>query len=1847
MVNKTELTHTLVNTFLSGVRDVLTEEDISRVIKEVNEKYNLQIRYENGELSIPGEGEVEAYISLLSNLYEEIKVILGTGKARKLVMNVLGPTVRKLGKDLHQHDLVVRLPPPLRRFARKEVEEEIPETPPPEGAKPAEEIPPPPPSPEGAMPAEEIPPPPPPPEEIHRKEMPEGVKEVAMEDVIIAFSRIKGITIRRAKRLYHAGITSMDLLRGLSRERLAEILHLPESHVIEIYNSIHEVPVRREDIEREEVEEGEPEVIQPVPEKVAETPEKVEEIRPPEVKEEVSEVIPEMVSVPVSRRRVMRKDVRKIYLRRAMRRRYTLLGVLLVVTLLVSGIFVTIYPIRIEGGQPWEEVDLSKEITYSDPPDLTLDADADIVGYAVAPASSRITFMLELRSLPFTGVSEYGVLIDSDGRSSTGVLMSDPEMGADVKVTIRGEGNNLSASWYTYQSNPDHLNWSAWKEMGKALFRVEGKRVLLQTGRDLIGSTENARIRFYALTQTGSDLSDVVVSYGKPSLYLRCTPLDTRVLNFTEEKGILNITLEAKGGDISVNLNYTLQNIQSIPDPGVVNLKKGVPYSITVSAKGSGNPGSLASLDVIPSAQGSVITRHGYAYKGYAGSAPPAVSIDGAFADWDGVTGVSDPKGDTPDRNTDITSAKGTNHTSTGDLALYASVSGVILAGKDLPIRVAGGGGGGGGGVIVLPRVAGEDAARFYIDADGDLSGARLGDIYPEYMLEVKGINGMVTSSGAFRFSSGKWVRIGDISPGIGVSEVEVGVPWSTLGISPGSEVRVIAGMTSWNGQMDFTDSSFRGMDSTTGEPFYWHARGMVNIVSTSKQASATINNGDARGLAHADLDNDGDLDLIAAQATNDVITAFRNNGDGTWTPVDIAVNGQGIGQTFDVTAGDIDHDGAVDVIVSNNGRDIFILRNPLNTGTSPWAGAWGTVRDILNTPQNNVRAVGVSDLDNDGDLDAVGGDDNGQILITRNPYNAGANDPFTTAWAPDNYLVYNMGDQVNDICIADINNDGWDDIAAVSSWGMVVILKNPGNPFGTAWTSKVVAVLTPANTVSIRGSDTDHDGDPDLLVYAQATATTPNQVILYTNPFVEGATDPFNAGVTWSSVQVMSGGYRARAMVLSDLDRDGFDDMVTGSGEPAGRDLRVFENPHTTGSVWVQAQIVSVSAGEVHSVDAVDFDRDGDYDIFFGRSDGVLGFATNLLVHRDAYMRFGVEANMSMHAIAEIDAGDLDNDGDPDVVSAGGVWNQANEELWVYQNPGTASITSYQSWPRTAVSTYTGSIIRTGVKLVDLDNDGWLDIAVSNYWTNTVEMWVFRNDHTPFDGPWTTSSGLSDTNAYYQYGIDAADFDNDGDMDIVTSVYGSSSGARGRLWLWRNDGTPFDGGWSIAGVNFNQQTAYPMWKVKAVDLDNDGWVDLVAGGRGMTGGAPYNSWNLFVFQNTHNPFGGNTWVRVTLGALHVNTPEDVPGLDVADLDNDGYMDVVSCDSTGNTMAWRNDHTPFNGDGLEWSSVPVYSDPAYDLTAVAIADLNNDGWYDIVTGEKNGVTIITRNDGTPFDAPWWVEQRFNASVNITSIRLVDLDTRFDRDEDAGDPDIILGTRGSLSDPNAESPVVIWKNIGAMLNETVFDTSPAGIPAGMADDVMRIRVQHQGISSDLQVEISTWRFYFYDAAGNPLTAGAMQGWFDYFNLSYDINRNGIYDGSTDPVIASVSSSSVVSNEVVFTPSSRYAAIAYGSPENFFLVVDTSSGGKGGIFRVRYDPDGYGNPYNYMNQNTTTGVATIEPTATIRESDPMLTNPVEIIPELNPQIIGVAVMVPIILFLRQYRRRHGSVRASVSR
>jgi hypothetical protein len=130
--------------------------------------------------------------------------------------------------------------------------------------------------------------------------------------------------------------------------------------------------------------------------------------------------------------------------------------------------------------------------------------------------------------------------------------------------------------------------------------------------------------------------------------------------------------------------------------------------------------------------------------------------------------------------------------------------------------------------------------------------------------------------------------------------------------------------------------------------------------------------------IAAGDLDGDGDLDAVSGSwaATGNELVAWGNDGtpfDGGWSQGDVADSDTGIQA---VALGDLDADGDLDIVSGDeDGTDEEVVAW-LNDGT-PYDGGWGRLNVGHSTA--SVYAAALGDLDADGDLDVVSGSGNAE----------------------------------------------------------------------------------------------------------------------------------------------------------------------------------------------------------------------------------------------------------------------------------------------------------------------------------------------------------------------------------------------------------------------------------------------------------------------------------------------------------------------------------------------------------------------------------------------------------------------------------------------------------------------------------------------------------------------------------------------------------------------------------------------------------------------------------------------------------------------------------------------------
>ena len=664
-------------------------------------------------------------------------------------------------------------------------------------------------------------------------------------------------------------------------------------------------------------------------------------------------------------------------------------------------------------------------------------------------------------------------------------------------------------------------------------------------------------------------------------------------------------------------------------------------------------------------------------------------------------------------------------------------------------------------------------------------------------------------------------------------------------------------------------------------------------------------------------------------------------------------------------------------------------------------SSSFGAGNDVGATAAD-VHVVIAGDLDNDGDADLVSGDANGTIIAWQND-----GTPFTGLWPSQ--TVSNTAASIYTLALADLDHDGDLDLASGCGGAAafeIMVWENDGTPFAGEWTSNGVGGA--ADVLALAVGDLDHDGQPDLVsgdsgavIYAWQNDGTPFTG-LWTSQMVGNTTDP------------------TYALALGDLDNDGYLDLVSGD---ARNQVNVWENDGTPFSGTWTANLVGSSKDTVNALALADLDGDGALDIV---SDVEYPSATDYGVavwQNDGTPFSGLWTwsviGDSKDAVNALAVGDLDNDGRVDVASGSG--SGEDYEVIAWYSPASPFV---DPWTQEDVGASADDV--NGVALADLDHDGDLDIASASGNGEDFELIVWENTHTPEPlGAWTEVTQPAPT--YDALSVSVADLDHDGKLDIAAGTDGKG------VYVWRGDGgytwtqvgatdLPDSGIWTgiawgqinnVGDLDLaaaNQGGGLKAWRsqengtnwddistglptsgqyqaVALGHIDHDGLLDLAACGTGL---------GVRTWQGTGSSWNVKNVLSDTLNFCDVA---------LAHVDHDGNLDIVAANCEGKGIpVWLGD----GGFGANLATFPATSG---SYNAVALGDVNNDGYTDIIAApDSGGVQLWTGDGGTT----WNDKGVISPTLTALSLDLGD----FDND---GNLDILAGLKGGVR---------VWRGDGA-------------------------------------------------------------------------------------------------------------------------------------------------------------------------------------------------------------------------
>lgn len=498
----------------------------------------------------------------------------------------------------------------------------------------------------------------------------------------------------------------------------------------------------------------------------------------------------------------------------------------------------------------------------------------------------------------------------------------------------------------------------------------------------------------------------------------------------------------------------------------------------------------------------------------------------------------------------------------------------------------------------------------------------------------------------------------------------------------------------------------------------------------------------------------------------------------------------------------------------------------------------------------------------------------------------------------------------------------------------------------------RVDSVFNPSGVYALSFScpafaDMDADGKIDLFV------GNSNKAQYFNNTSSSGiSTFAFDEAML-ASIYSVSMGTNAYYPLTGDLDNDGDYDLIIGGYNG----FIYYQNTGTAqAAVWTKIDTFFQAVNPLIGTDArpmlVDIDNDGDLDLYAGIGESLFGGPTAGITigfrnTGNASAAVFVEDNTLTAGLP--DAGlncfpafaDIDADGDYDLLIGRDL-----ASFLFYRNTGTAASPVWSRDFNMFNTMETTTYWKVPV-LVDYDGDHDYDLI---YGQDNGRLTVYENTGTTTAPVYTRNNDLFRVIKSQGSGATAAlgDFDNDGDFDMVSGDWS------GKFQYFRNSGGQTFPSFASASSPVSVLDPGSYSSPTVVDLDGDGDLDIVSGELNGKLYGYINNGGSFASNNA--PFSAMTFTGFSHPAF-------------ADLDADGDPDlIVGAEASANWRAYRNQGAmTFVEDASLLTGVTTYS-----RGKPVLADIDNDGDYDLVIGRSFGEIALFENKGTG-ETPNWVQ----------------------------------------------------------------------------------------------------------------------------------------------------------------------------------------------------------------------------------------------------------------------------------
>lgn len=699
------------------------------------------------------------------------------------------------------------------------------------------------------------------------------------------------------------------------------------------------------------------------------------------------------------------------------------------------------------------------------------------------------------------------------------------------------------------------------------------------------------------------------------------------------------------------------------------------------------------------------------------------------------------------------------------------------------------------------------------------------------------------------------------------------------------------------------------------------------------------------------DLDSDGDIDLIVIGGDSYRLSGqvYLSDGFGNYkldnSSVTPAVNGS-------LALGDIDSDGDLDCIVSgrinNSGRTTICINDGIgNFSISQFELPWLKYSDLV-----------LGDVDGDNDLDLfLTGTDNNSNALTGLFLNDGLGEFVLDSLNSFEQLKASVANFI------DIDNDSDLDIisSGESSPGIFKTIVYLNNGSGNYTFDSRNQILGSTNG-QLKSIDANNDNYPDLIISGVRGGGFDTRTLLYLN----------DSGVlkldTSNNFPYITNG----SISTTDLNNDGNLDIMVISSLNTNPKTELFYN--IGNGKYVEDSLNTITDASVGCVVPLDLNADGYQDLLILGEDRTWNPLSDMFLNDQNGQFNKVEVNIMEVLLNGVSINsDIDKDGDLDLFMTGRDEKNRAKSL-LYKNDGSGN---FQRVNSSILNVQDGESV-----FVDIDLDLDDDLIVSGKNSSGVPVvYIYTNDGLGnfSKDPINTLQGV------YRSSIEVADFNRDGDLDILIAGSINLKKSSTRLYLGNNGRFLLDSTLNIKDLGFGS--------LAVGDIDNDNDIDIFITGEGVDS-TLMSHWGKFsmVYFNDGN---GN----FTLSNISNSLPQVANGnAELSDLNGDGLLDLIFSgpDRIYSTATGLRIYLNDSSGGFRYSRYLGGSIRRYQPFLV---DIDNDNDLDIINDGISDIIFLNDSLGefTLFES------------NVILPTIYSENTFFDMD---GDSDIDLLFRGS-------------------------------------------------------------------------------------------------------------------------------------------------------------------------------------------------------------------------------------------